>query len=272
MKDPHADALHSILRTRIRAGDYPPGSALPSWRQLAMEAGVGLSTVRQAFARLSDEGLIEWSGTQAIAHPDGQASADERPHSPEHPRSRVHGKPVDVPSARGPGGAKGLAADVLRLLVESLSVGLAFLSRVDGDTLVIEAVDDRAGMGMSAGDVVPLCDSYCTTMLETASPSLVVEDAQRNPEYAPRITTRTLGIGAYSGVPLYHADGRLFGTLCTLHPSARAVEESELTLLTLAGRIIMQAVDASLLSLEVRYLVELRVPLRDGDLEVVRHG
>lgn len=244
MKDPQAEALYSILRSRVLGGHYPSGTALPSWRQLSIEAGVGLGVVRAAFSRLADEGLVTWEDTRALATLHGQPAKKQGKHRGTNPGASQPAPSARAPTMGGAGNLRGLQADVLRLLVESLAVGLAFLSRVDGDTLVIEAVDDRAGMGLHAGDVVPLCDSYCTTMLDTASPSLVVEDAQRHPDFAPRITTRTLGIGAYSGVPLYHADGRLYGTLCTLHPTARAVEASELSLLKLAARIIMQAVDA----------------------------
>ncbi len=68
-----------------------------------------------------------------------------------------------------------------------------------------------------------------------------------DPAFATRAPTRDLGIGAYSGVPLHHADGRLYGTLCTLHPEARPIHPGELELLALAGRLIMQLVDRNAL-------------------------
>jgi len=53
-----------------------------------------------------------------------------------------------------------LIEGVLALLASSLDVGLTFLSRIEGHSLHIVQAHDRAGMGMHAGDVVPLCDSY----------------------------------------------------------------------------------------------------------------
>lgn len=58
------------------------------------------------------------------------------------------------------GDADAFIGDVLALLAESLDVGLALLSRVDGDNLHIVRTHDRAGMGIRAGDVMPLCDTY----------------------------------------------------------------------------------------------------------------
>src|ERR1700740_2196479 len=51
--------IHSNLRERITSGQWPPGSPLPSQRELASEFGVSIMTLRQALQLLTDEGLIE---------------------------------------------------------------------------------------------------------------------------------------------------------------------------------------------------------------------
>jgi GntR family transcriptional regulator len=47
------------LRARIRSGAQPPGSRLPTLRQLAVDHQVSLATVRQAVTVLRLEGLVE---------------------------------------------------------------------------------------------------------------------------------------------------------------------------------------------------------------------
>ncbi len=49
---------------------------------------------------------------------------------------------------------------ILALLADSLDAGATFLARVDGEALHIERAHDRAGMGLTRGTVVPLCDTY----------------------------------------------------------------------------------------------------------------
>lgn len=51
--------LADLLRTRIRAGEIPPGRAIPSKRTVEQELGVGGHTFDRAVAILRDEGLIE---------------------------------------------------------------------------------------------------------------------------------------------------------------------------------------------------------------------
>ncbi|MCX2865668.1 GntR family transcriptional regulator [Paucibacter sp. PLA-PC-4] len=52
-------ALAAALRSRIVAGEWPPGSALPAEQTLAGQHGVALGTMRQALALLVEQGLIE---------------------------------------------------------------------------------------------------------------------------------------------------------------------------------------------------------------------
>ena len=49
--------LSQQLARRILAGEYPPGSRLPSVRELAAEAGVNPNTMRRALAQLEQDGL-----------------------------------------------------------------------------------------------------------------------------------------------------------------------------------------------------------------------
>ena len=55
--------LLQILQTGIVSGTYPPGSKLPSVRDLAMEAGVNPNTMQRAFSELEREGLIRTERT-----------------------------------------------------------------------------------------------------------------------------------------------------------------------------------------------------------------
>jgi len=141
-------------------------------------------------------------------------------------------------------GVEGVVGPLLALLTECLDGGLTFLAHVDGPSLAIDRAHDHAAMGLRTGDVIPLADTYCQTLLAGDAPALVVADAAADPHFAALATTRDLGIGAYCGVPLRRADGRLYGTLCTLHPRARGFNEGELALLKRAGGIAMRAIEA----------------------------
>ena len=47
------------IADQVRAGRLPPGTLLPSVRELATDVGVSLITVRRAYADLEADGLIE---------------------------------------------------------------------------------------------------------------------------------------------------------------------------------------------------------------------
>ncbi len=51
--------LAQLLTRRIITGVYPPGSRLPSVRELAAEAGVNPNTMQRALAQLEQDGLAK---------------------------------------------------------------------------------------------------------------------------------------------------------------------------------------------------------------------
>lgn len=46
------------LSARIRSGEYPPGSKLPSLRELAGLYSVSVSTIQRALDRVDERGLV----------------------------------------------------------------------------------------------------------------------------------------------------------------------------------------------------------------------
>ena len=56
--------LSEQMARRIITGVYPPGSRLPSVRELAAEAGVNPNTMQRALAQLEQEGLA-WADRTA---------------------------------------------------------------------------------------------------------------------------------------------------------------------------------------------------------------
>ncbi len=47
-----------VIRLRILTGEYPPGSHMPSVRELAQEAAVNPNTMQRALSLLEEQGLL----------------------------------------------------------------------------------------------------------------------------------------------------------------------------------------------------------------------
>jgi GntR family transcriptional regulator len=52
-------AIAADLRARVAAGEWPPGTALPSEQVLAAQQGVAMATLRRALELLADDGVVE---------------------------------------------------------------------------------------------------------------------------------------------------------------------------------------------------------------------
>lgn len=66
----HAE-IADDLEARIRAGEYPPGTFIPSYSQVAQLYSVSESTADKVVGKLRDRKLIErWPGRgNAVVHP-----------------------------------------------------------------------------------------------------------------------------------------------------------------------------------------------------------
>ncbi len=70
---PLHESLAADLRHAVAAGTHPPGSTLPTARDLARERGVHENTVLRAYRALHAEGLIDLRrsrGAVVLAQPD----------------------------------------------------------------------------------------------------------------------------------------------------------------------------------------------------------
>jgi GntR family transcriptional regulator len=61
------------IKRRIAVGDWPPGQTIPSIRQMAVDSGVSVITVKRAYLELEREGIIvthQGKGSHVAPDPD----------------------------------------------------------------------------------------------------------------------------------------------------------------------------------------------------------
>ena len=138
-------------------------------------------------------------------------------------------------------------ADILALLAHSLPVGATLVLRDEGGAWLVAYAYDRVGMGMQAGKPLPWPETFAVALAGGPAASLIVEDARTDARLSAPGDQRIWGVGTVTAVPLHQSDGQLYGVLCTLHPSPRMVPGGELSILRLAGRMVLQAVAAAAL-------------------------
>jgi diguanylate cyclase (GGDEF)-like protein len=110
----------------------------------------------------------------------------------------------------------GASREVLSFLHQRIGMDLWMVTRADNEDWVVLTAEDH-GYGVKQGDVFRWADTFCSRMVRGDGPR-VAPRALDVPAYAALPITRQLPIGAYVGVPLVDAEGRLFGTLCGLNP------------------------------------------------------
>jgi len=112
---------------------------------------------------------------------------------------------------------------------------------------------DRAGLGISNGMVLDINKTFCRDVKAQQCP-VWFADAHAHPDFQHSPVPGLYGFRSYISVPITLADGSIFGTLCTLDPLPRPVDESHVAALTMAVRI-SQTTNAS---------IETRPSLKEG--------
>lgn len=78
---PPYEQIRSQLEVLVRAGQLPPGTSLPTIRQLAHDLGLAPGTVQRAYRELEGAGLVETrrrGGTVVLAAPVPRTTRSER--------------------------------------------------------------------------------------------------------------------------------------------------------------------------------------------------
>jgi len=170
---------------------------------------------------------------QSTDGPTPSADAASKPQAPQFPAAR-------------PGmGFEEASAAVVDYLKSVLPMGFWAVTRYDGERqLYLEVRDDAYGLGPGGSHLWE--DSFCTNMVTGKTPQ-IAPDAMSIPEYAAAGVSEQIDIGAYVGIPIRHADGELFGTLCGLDP-ARQCDEivQHAPLLDILGMLLSTILDADL--------------------------
>lgn len=114
----------------------------------------------------------------------------------------------------------------LALVRQVLQMDVAMITEVDVDREVARHVSGEwPGVGTLVGASLPLEETFCKLMLEGVIEN-VVADVARDERVRDLQFARTLGVGAWLGVPLSESLGRLY-VLCCLAREARDLGERD---------------------------------------------
>lgn len=148
------------------------------------------------------------------------------------------------------------AADsVMQVLQSRLGFRLWMVTRTEGDDWIVLAARDR-GYGVEPGQVFRWRDSYCSRMVRGEGPN-IAPDASKVVAYTDAPINTQISIGAYIGLPLVHANGDFFGTLCAVDPDPQPVTIcEELPLIRHHARLLNTILDLDFRLQEVARLKE----------------
>ena len=118
------------LRAAVADGDLAPGDLFPSIRELAEATGVSVNTVRSAYARLENEGLVRTEHGRGTFVADERGTRRELRRQIEMLEAAVARRPLSGTAASGAPAGRLLSTEELREVRDSLR---AEVERLDAE-------------------------------------------------------------------------------------------------------------------------------------------
>lgn len=132
---PVGTQLTAQLRATIADGDLAPGDLFPSIRELAEVTGVSVNTVRSAYARLENEGLVRTEHGRGTFVADERGTRRELRRQIERLEAAVARGPQRGTAASGAPAGRLLTTEELRGVRDSLRAEVARLDAERGELL-----------------------------------------------------------------------------------------------------------------------------------------
>ena len=130
-------------------------------------------------------------------------------------------------------------AAVLEVLAQRLpdsKVVVGGLNFEQGEYRVIDARGEVIPE-LDPGFTLPIAESFCMHMASNSAPR-ICPDAEEDPVYTTLELFRSWSVRSYIGFPLELSDGARVGSLCAVSPERQRFNESDLELLSVAGRML----------------------------------
>ncbi|MBA3530832.1 MAG: GAF domain-containing protein [Ardenticatenales bacterium] len=126
---------------------------------------------------------------------------------------------------------------ILNLAHNIFGLKTAFLAETSNNRFLSIAVQDHGGCSLAEGQSFPLEETYCSRVVSSGKP-MIVKDARNDPEFANLATTTELNIGSYVGVPIFRANGSVYGTLCAIDPEPYSFQAEQVEQMMVLSRLL----------------------------------
>ena len=102
---------------------------------------------------------------------------------------------------------------------------------------------DSAGLGISSGMILDINRTFCKDVRSSRVP-VWFGDALAHPVFQDNPIPGMYGFRSYISVPLMLTDGSIFGTLCTLDPEPKPVDEQQVQSMNDVAALVAAQIDA----------------------------
>lgn len=109
---------------------------------------------------------------------------------------------------------------ILNVLCQTTGAGFASVNRVTAHRWISCSAIDKIGFGLKAGDEIPIQETLCNSVRESAA-SIIFDDVANDKVYKNHPIPAARKFQSHISVPIIRKNGDFFGTICALDKQPR---------------------------------------------------
>lgn len=122
------------------------------------------------------------------------------------------------------------ANQILKMLSNQMDINTLFIAENDRKTNKIKKAFNRNEELVTEDTQLPLEQTFCSLTINYGQEPLLIEDISKDENATKLDIAAAFGNGSFIGIPIYHEDGEVYGTICGLdkHPFTFTEEHQEM--------------------------------------------
>ena len=156
------------------------------------------------------------------------------------------------------------AESILRMISKMMDINTLFIAKNDKSTNEIVKVINKDQELLKEGETLPFEETYCKISVDKGKKVLIIPDITTDDITKTMNVTHNLGGGSFVGIPIYHEDGRNYGTICGLDTMPFKISEANIEIFETMSSLLSYVLELDNANKQIETLSAPLVPITNG--------
>ncbi|MGI2328588.1 STAS domain-containing protein [Planococcus sp. YIM B11945] len=156
------------------------------------------------------------------------------------------------------------AENILMMISKQMNINTLFIAKNDGKHNEIVKSRNAVEKLVVEGNILPLEKTFCSLSLNYGEEPLVIDDISTSPLAESLEIAAQFGNGSFIGIPVFYADGEVYGTICGLDKQPFEFSEEHRLMFETMSSLLTYVLELEKAKVQIQSLSAPLVPVTKG--------